>query len=159
MEYQVRNIDLAESGKRKIDWVMSNMPILAALEEECKKNQTFKGIKVAISVHLEAKTAYLGKVFNSGGAHVRITGSNPLSTQDDVCAALAKEGLEVFAWHGASEEEYKKHLEKTVEFGPQIIIDDGGDLVTLIHEEMPELLVNVIGGCEETTTGILRLKA
>lgn len=156
---EIRNIDLFESGERKIQWVRANMPLLAGLEKEFSEEKPFKGIKIALSVHLEAKTAQLCRVLSCGGAEMYVTGSNPLSTQDDVAAALAKGGLNVFAWHGATSEEYHGHLKRVIEAEPNIIIDDGGDLVNLIHNEYPELIKNVIGGCEETTTGIIRLKA
>jgi adenosylhomocysteinase len=135
------------------------MPILRSIKAEFEKTKPFAGLKVALSVHLEAKTAYLCKVLAAGGAEMYITGSNPLSTQDDVAAALAKEELNVYAWYNCTDEEYKRHISKVIEAAPNIIIDDGGDLVTLIHSEYPHLLDNVIGGCEETTTGIIRLLA
>ncbi len=156
---EIRNIDLFGSGERKIQWVKANMPLLSGLEKEFSEEKPFKGVKIALSVHLEAKTAQLCRVLSSGGAEMYVTGSNPLSTQDDVAAALAKGGLNVFAWHGATAEEYHEHLKRVIEAGPDIIIDDGGDLVNLIHNEYPELIKNVMGGCEETTTGIIRLKA
>ena len=156
---EIRDIGLWESGKRKIDWVESNMPLLRGIKAEFEKTKPFAGLKVALSVHLEAKTAYLCKVLAAGGAEMYITGSNPLSTQDDVAAALVHEGLNVFAWYNATEEEYNRHIAIVIEAAPNIIIDDGGDLVTLIHTKYPHLLDNVIGGCEETTTGILRLIA
>ncbi len=156
---EIRNIDLFESGERKIQWVKANMPLLSGLEKEFSEKKPFRGIKIALSVHLEAKTAQLCRVLSCGGAEMYVTGSNPLSTQDDVAAALAKGGLNVFAWHGATAEEYHAHLKRVIEAGPDIIIDDGGDLVNLIHNEYPELIKNVMGGCEETTTGIIRLKA
>ncbi len=156
---EIRNIDLFESGERKIQWVKANMPLLSGLEKEFSEEKPFRGIKIALSVHLEAKTAQLCRVLSCGGAEMYVTGSNPLSTQDDVAAALAKGGLNVFAWHGATAEEYHEHLKRVIEAGPDIIIDDGGDLVNLIHNEYPELIKNVMGGCEETTTGIIRLKA
>ncbi len=159
MEYQIRNLDLAPAGRLKIDWVKKNCPLLRSLEEEFTRTQPFQGIRVALSVHLEAKTAYLCKVFAAGGADIYITGSNPLSTQDDVAAALVADGLKVFAWYGATPEEYDAHIRKVLEPGPQIIIDDGGDLVHMMHTEFPQLINGVIGGCEETTTGILRLQA
>ena len=135
------------------------MPLLEGLENEFKAEKPFKGLKVALSVHLEAKTAHLCEVLAEGGAEMFITGSNPLSTQDDVAAALVHEGLNVFAVHGATPEEYESGIRRVIEAGPNIIIDDGGDLVSMIHENYPELIPNVIGGCEETTTGILRLEA
>lgn len=156
---EIRDVNLWESGSRKIQWVKDNMSLLRSIEEEFIKDKPFKGLKVALSVHLEAKTAYLCKVLAAGGAEMYVTGSNPLSTQDDVAAALVHDGLEVFAWHGATDEEYHNHISQVVKVGPNIIIDDGRDLVNLIHNEYPELIDNVIGGCEETTTGIIRLIA
>lgn len=157
MPNEIRDINLWESGKIKIDWVEQNMPLLRSLKAEFEETKPFKGLKIALSVHLEAKTAYLCKTLAAGGAEMYITGSNPLSTQDDVAAALVHEGLNVFAWYNATEEEYHRHISEVIKIGPNIIIDDGGDLVNLIHNEYPELIPNVIGGCEETTTGILRL--
>ena len=155
--YDIKDIALAADGQDKIDWVKSNMPLLRSLEKDFSASKPFAGLKVALSIHLEAKTAYLCLVLAAGGAEMYVTGSNPLSTQDDVVAALAKAGLNVFAWYDATPAEYKSHLKKVIENGPNIIIDDGGDLVNLIHNEYKELLPNVIGGCEETTTGICRL--
>ena len=159
MASQIRNAGLWESGALKIDWVKAHMPLLNGLEEEFLRDKPFAGRKVALSVHLEAKTAYLCKVLAAGGAEMYVTGSNPLSTQDDVAAALVHDGLNVFAWHAATPEEYEDHIRRVLEVGPDIIIDDGGDLVSLMHSEFRELIPNVIGGCEETTTGILRLLA
>ena len=156
---EIRNEGLWESGELKIDWVRHHMPLLEGLERDFRETKPFMGLKVALSVHLEAKTAHLCEVLADGGAEMYITGSNPLSTQDDVAAALVHEGLNVFAVHRASPEEYERGIRKVIEAGPNIIIDDGGDLVTMIHENYPELIPNVIGGCEETTTGILRLQA
>lgn len=153
------NPALSESGEQKIQWVRGYMPLLSGLEEEFKKEKPFSGLRVALSVHLEAKTAYLCRVLAAGGAEMYVTGSNPLSTQDDIAAALDKCGLQVFAVHGATAEQYNAHLAKVIEAAPHIIIDDGGDLVNLIHNTYPQLLENVIGGCEETTTGIIRLRA
>ena len=135
------------------------MPLLRSIEEDFARTKPFAGKRIALSIHLEAKTAYLCRVMAAGGAEMYITGSNPLSTQDDVAAALVHGGLNVFAWHGTTPEEYESHTRKVIEAQPHFIIDDGGDLVTLIHKEYPQYLENVIGGCEETTTGILRLKA
>ena len=159
MKSAIRDINLHESGKLKISWVKAHMPLLNNLEKEFSRTRPFEGVKIALSVHLEAKTAYLCEVLSSAGAEMFITGSNPLSTQDDVAAALVHEGMNVFAVHGATPEEYESGLRAVISAGPNIIIDDGGDLVHLIHTEYPELIPNVIGGCEETTTGILRLKA
>ena len=156
---EIKNPSLHKDGALKIEWVKDHMPLLRGLEEEFSRTLPFKGLKVALSVHLEAKTAYLCKVLAAGGAQMYVTGSNPLSTQDDVAAALDHAGLNVFAWHGATPEEYEAHIRRVLEIGPNIIIDDGGDLVSCIHSEFPELIPNVIGGCEETTTGIHRLLA
>ncbi len=156
---EIRDITLAPSGHDKIDWVRRNMPLLRNLEKDFKEEQPFAGLKVALSIHLEAKTAYLCKVLAAGGADMYITGSNPLSTQDDVAAALVEDGLEVHAWYGATDEEYNSHISHVLENGPQIVIDDGGDLVHMLHTVYRDKLSGVIGGCEETTTGIIRLRA
>jgi adenosylhomocysteinase len=154
----IRNINLASNGQKKLDWVKNHMPILNNLEKEFVLKQPFKGQKVAICLHLEAKTGYLAQIIQSGGAQVAVVASNPLSTQDDVVAALVKNGINAYAWHGASDEEYFLHLNAALDFKPNLIIDDGGDLVATLHKERPEQIKDVIGGCEETTTGILRLK-
>lgn len=153
----VRDVSLFKSGQQKIDWVKAHMPVLSGIERDFAESKPFEGLRVALSIHLEAKTAYLCTVLAAGGAQMYVTGSNPLSTQDDVAAALAQNGMEVFAWYNATAEEYKEHLKKVIEARPNIIIDDGGDLVNLIHNEYPELISDVLGGCEETTTGIIRL--
>ncbi len=158
-KYDVRDIGLAPSGHQKIEWVRKNMPLLRGLEGEFRQTKPFEGVKVSLSVHLEAKTAYLCLVMAAGGADMSVTGSNVLSTQDDVAAALADSGLKVFAYHGATQEEYDRHIEMCLEHKPNIIIDDGADLVSMIHEKRPDLAEEVWGGCEETTTGIIRLKA
>ena len=155
----IRDINLAPSGENKIEWVRRNCPLLRSLEEDFTRTKPFTGKRVALSIHLEAKTAYLCKVLAAGGAEMFVTGSNPLSTQDDVAAALVKAGLNVFAWHGATEEEYSAHIRETLRHHANIIIDDGGDLVHMLHTELTDELPYVIGGCEETTTGIVRLIA
>ncbi|WP_428909204.1 adenosylhomocysteinase [Niallia sp. Krafla_26] len=155
----VKDLSLAPGGHLKIDWVKSHMPVLNSVENTFKEKQPFKGLNVTICLHLEAKTAYLAKVVQSGGANVTICGSNPLSTQDDVAAALVEDGLTVYAKHNPSKEEYQDFLIKSVESKPDLIIDDGGELVTLLHSERPDLRVNVRGGCEETTTGVIRDRA
>ncbi|MEK3723694.1 MULTISPECIES: adenosylhomocysteinase [unclassified Paenibacillus] len=155
----IKDLALAPEGHLKIEWVNAHMPVLNRIREQFEKEQPFKGLKVAISLHLEAKTAYLAKVVKAGGAEVAICGSNPLSTQDDVCAALVEDGITVFAKYNPDPKEYKELLIKTLETEPDLIIDDGGDLVSMLHSERKDLLKNVRGGAEETTTGILRLKA
>ena len=155
----VKDMALAESGRRKIQWVRDFMPALAQIEARFEKEQPFRGLRVAVSVHLEAKTANLGYVLSKGGAQVSLTGSNPLSTQDDVAAGLASLGVETFGIHGASAEEYEAHLIETLKCRPHIVIDDGGDLIDLLGGKCKAYAGDLIGGCEETTTGILRLKA
>ncbi len=158
MGSEIRDIALAPSGALKIAWVKNHCDLLRTLEEDFSKTEPFAGKKVALSVHLEAKTAYLCKVLAAGGAEMYVTGSNPLSTQDDVAAALVADGLEVHAWYGSTPEEYDAHIRAVLKVGPNIIIDDGGDLVHMMHTEYKDLIAEVIGGCEETTTGILRLE-
>ena len=155
----IRDITLAESGERKIRWVEAHMPVLCDIGRDFAQNRPFDGLKIALSVHLEAKTAYLCRVLEMGGAEMHVTGSNPLSTQDDVAAALAARGMDVHAVYGCSAEDYEAHLRSVLAFGPNIIIDDGGDLVHMMHTEFTDRIPDVIGGCEETTTGIHRLRA
>ena len=154
----IKDISLAPSGEMKINWVERNMPVLRGIGRRFADEKPFKGLKVALSVHLEAKTAYLCRVMELGGAEMYVTGSNPLSTQDDVAAALAAGGMNVFAEYGCTEQQYEDCLREVLKVGPNIIIDDGGDLVHLMHEEFADLISGVIGGCEETTTGINRLR-
>lgn len=155
----IRDISLAPQGEEKICWAAANMPVLSAIAEDFRREQPFAGLKIALSVHFEAKTAYLCRVLAAGGAQMHVTGSNPLSTQDDVAAAVAAGGIDVHAVYGATPEEYSAHLCACLEHEPDIIIDDGGDLVSLMHSKYTRLIPKVIGGCEETTTGIHRLKA
>ena len=155
----ITDVRLAPEGEKKIQWVARNMPLLTAIAEDFKRTRPFEGLKITLSVHLEAKTAYLCRVLAMGGAEMYVTGSNPLSTQDDVAAALVESGLDVNAHHGCDQAQYEQDLRAALAAGPNIVIDDGGDLVHLLHTELTELLPGVIGGCEETTTGIHRLKA
>ncbi len=155
---EIRDIALAPYGEKKIAWVRRNMPVLRGIEADFAREKPFAGMKIALSVHLEAKTAYLCRVLAAGGAEMYVTGSNPLSTQDDVAAALADGGIEVHAVYGASEEEYFGHIRNVLAHGPNIIIDDGGDLLETMRTEFPELCSGVIGGCEETTSGIHRIR-
>lgn len=155
----VRDLSLAPSGRLKIDWVRQHMPVLNVIREQFEKEQPFKGYRVAVCIHLEAKTAYLAEVLKAGGAEVSIAGSNPLSTQDDVAAALAVAGLNVYSWYNATDAEYKDHLLHLIDDQPDIVIDDGGDVVQLLHTERTDLAAKVLGGCEETTTGVLRLRS
>ena len=158
MESMIRDMGLAPQGIQKIDWVEKHMPVLSGIAKQFREEQPFAGLKVVVSVHLEAKTAYLAQVIHEGGGEVYATGSNPLSTQDDVCAGLASRGVTVLATHGCTLEEYHDFQCKALSVKPDVIIDDGGDMVHILHEEHPEWAVNLRGGCEETTTGIIRLR-
>lgn len=155
----IKDISLAKSGHDKINWVKSYMPVLNIINEQFTREKPFAGKKISMSIHLEAKTAYLAITLAAGGAEVYVTGCNPLSTQDDVAAALVDLGFEVNAWRGVTDEEYEEHLRKTLSLCPDVMIDDGGDLTHLLHGECREYGKNLIGGCEETTTGIHRLFA
>lgn len=159
MESIIKDKNLAPSGQLKIDWVRAHMPILAEIEKEYRKTQPFAGKKIVICLHLEAKTAYMALVIQAGGAEVAVAGSNPLSTQDDIVAALVANGVTAFAKHGATQKEYDFYIEKLAEFSPDLFIDDGGDFTAMLHRDHPQLVAKILGGCEETTTGIIRLKA
>ncbi len=153
------NQSLAAAGRDKINWVQGYMPLLNHIKEEFERTQPFAGLRIATSIHLEAKTAYLAQVLKAGGAEVHVTGCNPLSTQDDVAEALRAEGFDVHAKHGVSNQEYEQHLLDTLACHPHLMIDDGGDFTLLLHGPHAEYADCLIGGCEETTTGIHRLKA
>ncbi|MBX5465453.1 MAG: adenosylhomocysteinase [Clostridia bacterium] len=155
----VRDPSLAPSGRRKIDWAARHMPVLASLARELEEGGELRGRRLALCLHLEAKTARLAEVLHQAGAEVSVAGSNPLSTQDDVAAALAEEGVEVFAWRGATPEEYREFLERALSGRPELVIDDGADLIGLLHGERRDLLGGVRGAAEETTTGIRRIRA
>ncbi|WP_018703193.1 adenosylhomocysteinase [Anaeromusa acidaminophila] len=155
----IRDSKLAPGGHDKINWVKNFMPVLSLLDKDLSKEQPLKGKRIVITMHLEAKTAYLALVLKNAGAEVAITGSNPLSTQDDVAAALSEQGVSVFAWHGCTDAEYETFLHRALDTKPDIIVDDGGDLVSLLHGERSDLAANILGGAEETTTGVHRLRA
>lgn len=158
MKSLIRDIKLAPQGHDKINWVREFMPVLNVLNADLSKTKPLSGKNIVVTMHLEAKTAYLALVLKNAGANVTVTGSNPLSTQDDVAAALVEEGITVFAWYNTTEEEYETFLHKALDTKPDIIVDDGGDLVSLLHGERRELLPNILGGSEETTTGVIRLR-
>ncbi|WP_378952231.1 adenosylhomocysteinase [Pelosinus sp. sgz500959] len=158
MESMIRDIKLAPQGHEKINWVKNFMPVLNILNDDLSKTKPLRGKNIVVTMHLEAKTAYLALVLKNAGANVAVTGSNPLSTQDDVAAALAEQGVKVFAWYNTTEAEYEQFLHKALDTKPDIIVDDGGDLVSLLHGERSELLPNILGGSEETTTGVIRLR-
>ncbi|NLB60962.1 MAG: adenosylhomocysteinase [Clostridiales bacterium] len=153
----IKNPELYPLGLQKIEWVKRFMPVLNELHKRYAEEKPLAGLKVSVCIHLEAKTAYLALLLRDLGASVCVTGSNPLSTKDEICAALYHLGVDVFAIHGASEEEYYEHIRHTLDFCPHIIIDDGGDFVEMLTNNH-ELAKNLIGGCEETTTGIHRLR-
>lgn len=159
MESMVRDITLAPQGHDKINWVKGFMPVLNVLNDELIKEKPLAGKNVVVTMHLEAKTAYLAIVLKNAGANVAVTGSNPLSTQDDVAAALSEYGVKVFAWYNCTAPEYEDFLHKALDTKPDIIVDDGGDLVSLLHGERSELAAHILGGSEETTTGVIRLRA
>ncbi|RAP49401.1 MAG: adenosylhomocysteinase [Methanosphaera sp. SHI613] len=159
MAYDIKDINLADQGEKKIKWVQRHMPVLESIKKEFEETKPFEGITIGSCLHLEPKTINLGLTLQAGGAEVVMTGCNPLSTQDDATAAGAKMGLNMYGWTGQTTEEYYEHLNKVLDYEPDIVIDDGADLIFLIHKERPELLEKLRGGCEETTTGIHRLKA
>ncbi len=159
MNSMIKDIALAPTGHQKIAWVKEHMPLLNILNERYAEKKIFDGLNMVVTIHLEAKTAYLAQTLKNCGANIVVTGSNPLSTQDDVAAALADSGITVFATHACSQEEYDLYLSKALDTKPSLIIDDGGDLVNMLHSTRRELIPNLIGGSEETTTGVHRLKA
>ena len=154
----IRDPSLAPLGRQKIEWASKHMQVLNGIANDMKRTQALRGVKIVVSVHLEAKTAYLAQVLHDCGAEVYATGSNPLSTQDDVAAALSENGVVVYATHGCTEQEYHDFQCRALSVKPDVIIDDGGDMMTLLHDEHPEWAVNLRGGCEETTTGIIRIR-
>ncbi len=158
-DYKVKDINLAESGKNKIEWAEEHMPVLMEIKKEFEKTKPLKNLTVGFALHVTKETAVLVKTLIAGGANVSIAGCNPLSTHDDVAAALASEGVNVYAWRGLSTEEYYECIGNVLDHKPDITVDDGCDLVTVIHKERPELIKKIKGGCEETTTGIIRLNA
>lgn len=156
----IKDISLCPSGAQKIEWVEKNMPIVNKIRARLIKEKPFSGLKIAISIHLEAKTAYFAKTLRDGGATVAVTGCNPLSTQDDVAAALSKEDeIYVYGKYGVSMEEYEELLNAALDIKPDIFVDDGGDLTHLLHTSRSDLCKSILGGSEETTTGVMRLRA
>jgi adenosylhomocysteinase len=158
-QFQVKDQTLAAQGKLNIEWAATHMPVLAQIKSRFIKEQPFKGLTLGACLHVTKETAVLVEALAAGGAKVVLCGSNPLSTQDDVAAALAAEGIHVFAWRGQNTEDYYKCIDKVLDFEPTITLDDGADVVGTIHSKRPDLLKKVKGGTEETTTGIVRLRA
>ncbi len=159
MANSIKHPESVKKGIKKINWVTGKMEILNEIKKQYIKKSPLENKNIAICLHLEAKTAYMALVLKQLGANVSICGSNPLSTQDDIAAGLVEKGVEVHSWYGASKDEYEQHLNRVLDSNPHLIIDDGGDLVQKIHSERPDLSNLIIGGAEETTTGIHRLKA
>ena len=160
MEYDVKDLALAEKGARRIAWARSSMPVLRMIEARFAKEQPLKGIRVSACLHVTCETANLMRALKTGGAEVRLCASNPLSTQDDVAAALVKEfGIATFAIRGEDKETYYKHIHATLDAKPNLTMDDGADTIGVIHSQRKELVADVIAGTEETTTGVIRLKS
>lgn len=157
--YKVKDIGMAPEGLLKIEWAETHMPVMAALKERFSKEQPLKGHKIAGCLHVTKETAVLIRTLIAAGADLSWSGCNPLSTQDDVAAALAAEGVSIFAWRGLSVDEFYWAIEKTIEFGPNLSLDDGADLIFTLHNKHPEYCPKMLGGTEETTTGVHRLRA
>lgn len=159
MIYDVKDMDLAPQGKKKIAWVQKHMPVLEHIKKRFEREKPFDGINIGSCLHLEPKTINLGLTLQAGGAEVSMTGCNPLSTQDDATAAGAALGLHIYGWRGENNEEYYQNINRVLDHQPDIIIDDGADMIFLIHRERRDVLEKIRGACEETTTGIHRLRA
>ena len=159
LEFKVKDLGLAEDGLRSISWAESRMPVLMEIKRRFEQVKPLDGLVLGGCLHVTKETAVLARVLAAGGAEVALCGSNPLSTQDDVAAALAQEGIHAYAWRGQSEEEYYECIGHVMDWKPRITLDDGGDLTVAVHRREGEALETVIGGTEETTTGVVRLKA
>jgi len=157
--YKVRDLNLADAGRLRIEWAESRMPVLMRLREEYSRSQPFKGYRIAGCLHVTKETAVLVETFAACGAEVAWSGCNPLSTNDEVAAALAKAGIEIYAWHGQNVEEFYWSIDRTLDKTPHLTLDDGADLIFRVHHKYPEMAEHIIGGSEETTTGIHRLRA
>lgn len=158
-KYKVRDLKLASEGRKKIEWAESRMPVLMALREKYSRTKPLKGFKIAGCLHVTKETAVLIETLKVAGAQVSWSGCNPLSTQDEIAAALAKNGIEIYAWHGQNVKEFYWSIEQTLKMKPNLTLDDGADLIFTVHNKYPELAKNIIGGTEETTTGVHRLRA
>jgi adenosylhomocysteinase len=157
--YKVKDLSLAAEGRKKIEWAESRMPVLMALREKYSKTKPLKGYKIAGCLHVTKETSVLVETLKAAGAKVAWSGCNPLSTQDEIAAALAKNGIEVYAWHGQNVKEFYWSIEQTLKMKPNLTLDDGADLIFTVHNRFPQLVKNIIGGTEETTTGVQRLRA
>jgi adenosylhomocysteinase len=160
VEYDVKDITLADQGKLKIEWAEASMPVLRLIKKRFKREQPLKGIRVTACLHVTTETANLMKTLQAGGAEIRLCASNPLSTQDDVAASLVQDdGIAVFAIKGEDNKTYYRHIQSAIEHQPQVTMDDGADVVSILHSKRKDLLKHVIGGTEETTTGVIRLRS
>ncbi|MHA1300138.1 MAG: adenosylhomocysteinase, partial [Candidatus Helarchaeota archaeon] len=157
--YEVKDISLSNKGDLEIEWASQNMPVLGQIRREFEKKKPLEGIRIAACLHVTKETAVLMKTLRAGGADISLCGSNPLSTQDHVAAALANSGIKVYAWRGQNKDEYYHCINRALEIKPNITLDDGADLINTIHSEKTDLLRDIIAGCEETTTGVIRLRA
>jgi len=157
--YKVRDLGLAEAGKLKIEWAESRMPVMMALRAKAIEEQPLAGMRVAGCLHVTKETAVLIRTLRAAGAEVSWSGCNPLSTQDDIAAALAEDGFSIFAWHGMNRDEFYWAIDRTLDFKPTLTLDDGADLIFTVHHKHRELAEGIIGGTEETTTGVHRLRA
>jgi adenosylhomocysteinase len=157
--YEVKDLNLAEQGKKNIEWAEFQMKALLKVKERFEREKPLQGTRIGLALHVTKETAVLVRTLIAGGADVAITGCNPLSAQDDVCAALAEEGVKIWAYKGETREDYYRYITKVINFKPHITIDDGCDLISEVHLKHPELLKEMIGSNEETTTGIIRLRA
>jgi adenosylhomocysteinase len=157
--FKIKDLSLAENGRKTVEWAESRMPVLIKLRKEFSQEKPLEGWRIGACLHVTKETAVLVRTLRAGGAEVFLCASNPLSTQDDVAAALAEEGVNVYAWRGETTEEYYQCIEDVLAYRPRITVDDGADLVTTVHTKRRELLGHIIGGTEETTTGVVRLRA
>ena len=158
--YHIKDLNLAEGGRRRMDWAAREMPVLANLEERFRRERPFEGVRMSCCMHVTTETANLMRTMQAGGADIVLTASNPLSTQDDVAAALvAQYEIPVYAIKGEDDQTYYKNLRAALDHAPHITMDDGADLVSTIHKERRDLIPNIVGGTEETTTGVIRLRA
>lgn len=158
-DYILKDINLAAEGKQRIEWARRHMPVLEKIKEEFEKEKPLKGINVIACLHVTVETANLIYAMKAGGANIALTASNPLSTQDDVAAALASDGIKTYAIKGESDEQYYECLEEALKIKPHVTLDDGADTIALVHSKHQDLLDGIMGGCEETTTGVIRLRA
>ncbi|MHA1593610.1 MAG: adenosylhomocysteinase [Candidatus Baldrarchaeia archaeon] len=158
-DFKVKDTNLASQGRLKIEWAEAHMPVLREIRRIFEKEKPLENCVVGACLHVTKETAVLMRTLKAGGATIALCASNPLSTQDDVAAALAEEGIHVFAWRGENTDEYYENIEKVISYEPDITLDDGADLTVILHKKWERIAEKVIGGCEETTTGVIRIRA